>query len=94
MAESNDPGSERTHCDSCDFQITELFKTTGLTKENERFDVHLCKVCFQTYLARPTMYPNARYYQEHEPLFKSIAYLGNMILKAIKEQQNGNGQRD
>lgn len=60
-------------CSNCGFE----------TEEIEYFDFPyegwLCKICSSTHLANENMD------HDHTLLAKSIAYIGNMILKTIKE---------
>lgn len=61
-------------CNNCDFETEEL-------EYYDYSDRWLCKICESTHLANENMD------REHTLLARSIAYLGNMIIKVIKESK-------
>lgn len=69
-------------CDNCGYPTIDLKETKKYSGEV----FNLCRICFGTFLGHASIYPNQ---VSDDKLYKSIAYVTNMILDEIEEIKNG-----
>ena len=77
--------AEIPECDCCGYKA-ELEKVTGRRTYGVSVEEHsynLCEICRSTFAGNIMFYPGQ--YENH-PLIKIVAYIGNMILEAIKKE--------
>ncbi len=77
-------------CNSCTFETTELYKIQDyceFKRGMERETFYCCLVCCTTFAANAMRYPSQ--YQGEKETMKVLALCTNMILKAIKDKENG-----
>lgn len=75
-----EPAGEKRGCSNCGCQVP-LALYEGMLTQNGVHNLHLCRVCAETHLAKATTYPRQCC---DTALYKSIAIIANMILEKIK----------
>ena len=84
---NKDDDGDAIPCRCCDCQVpTRLFKDLHTEFRDEPYqDYYLCEVCSSTFLSYAVCYPSQC--DRNDLLWKSIARIANMILRAIKEKK-------
>ena len=70
-------------CWCCDYEAEKLNKTEDRI-DGEEQTIHLCDICYNTHLYNTVKYD----IQGQKSIAMSIAYIGNMILDAVKEKSS------
>lgn len=84
MSETNkeEQEEENGNCDNCGYPTTDLKHSKKYTGE----EFNLCKICYGTFLGHASIYPSQ---VSDDKLYKSIAYVTNLILDEIEEIKHG-----
>lgn len=85
--EPRDGEEKSDQCDSCQFETTALHRYVGARGFAEKQDAAwLCTLCWSTMTGTAHAYPEQ--YRESGVVLKTICYVGNTILAAIKEKKD------